>query len=203
VTVAGWGEPPAAPAPEAGEVDVWLLDRAAPRPLETIAARYLGRRPDDVVVARSPAGKPAVEGSPYAFSLAHSGEVALVAVGTGNVGVDVEAARPGVDGWTLVGHVFTAAEQDRLAAVPGSERSEAVLAAWSRKEALLKAVGVGLVIDPRLVELDGERVVAVPTAAGTAADWTILDLTLPGHVGAVARHGAIAALRRYRLAGAA
>jgi 4'-phosphopantetheinyl transferase len=61
-------------------------------------------------------------------SLAHSGEVALVAIAHGiQIGVDVERLRNGTEGWSLVTHALAAGEQAMLRAFPASRRSEAFL----------------------------------------------------------------------------
>ena len=63
------------------------------------------------------------------------------------------------------------------------------LSMWARKEALLKAVGVGLALDPQLVELEGPKVVAAPPELGEARDWTLVALPLPGHAAVLALKG--------------
>jgi 4'-phosphopantetheinyl transferase len=178
-----------------GEVAVWRLDRRAPRPIETVAARYLGAAPESLVLVRSETGKPAVAGSPFAVSLAHSGDVTLVAVSSdADVGIDVERLRPEIAGWSLVEQALTENEQAPLTQTPTAERPEAFLAIWTRKEALLKAAGVGLALDPSLIELDGSTVVSVPSALGSPSEWTLRDVVVPGYAAAVALRGTLARL---------
>jgi 4'-phosphopantetheinyl transferase len=152
-----------------------------------VLARYLGFAPSSLVLERTPLGKPRLRGSSLRFSLSHSGHVALVALARGHdVGVDVERIRPDVDRWAMVGHVLTARERRQLEGVTPAQRAHAFLSMWTRKEALLKAAGVGLGIDPALVELDRASLRAVPPALGSAQDWTVVDIPLEGHVAAVA-----------------
>lgn len=95
------------------------------------------------------------------FNVSHAAGVTVIAVSDGEVGVDIESsARPPhfVEGlWTFL---------------PPGERDGDVLSAWTRREALLKAIGIGVCRDP----------------AGVAADrWRIIELELPaGYVGHVA-----------------
>jgi len=88
-------------------------------------------------------GRPELEGGLLSFSLARARGVALVAVsGTGIVGADVEAVdRP----WSEFGGVaFAPAERAALAACDPPRRAQLAAALWTRKEAVVKALGVGL-----------------------------------------------------------
>jgi 4'-phosphopantetheinyl transferase len=194
----GWTSPPQSPRLEAGDAAVWQLRADTTSPIEAVLARYLGLRPSLVRLRRSWTGKPELEGSPLHLSLAHSGDVALVAVaGRTAVGVDVELVRPGTDSWSLVPHALTRSERARLEALPGPSRSEAFLSMWTRKESLLKAVGVGLALDPQLIELDGKTIVSAPPELGELRDWTLVDLPLPGYSAALALRGPLSRLLLY------
>jgi len=194
----GWTRPPLSPTLDAGDAVVWRLGAGTIRPIETVLARYLGTRPSSVMLRRSWRGKPELEGSPFHFSLAHSGDVALVGVARDRkVGVDVELLRAGTESWSLSSHALTHSERARLEGLPMSERSTAFLSMWTRKEAPLKAVGVGLALDPQLVELEGHEVVAAPPELGKARDWTLVDVPLPGHAAALALEGPLSKLLLY------
>ena len=191
-SLAGWLAPPEHPALGDGEAAVWRLPAGAEHPIESIAARYLGCSPGSVRVTRSGTGKPELDGPGLAVSLTHSGDVVLVAVAAGGqVGVDAEVLRPDVADWTLVDHALTVSERARLEAVTTADRAEFFLRSWSRKEAILKAAGAGLGIDPREVDLDGLDVAALPAELGAAADWTLVDLPVAGYAAALARRGAL------------
>jgi 4'-phosphopantetheinyl transferase len=144
---------------------LWMLSQLQAdeiRPIETVLAKYLGLEPSSVRPRRSPEGKAELQGSAFRVNLAHSGDVALVAVGRGrDIGVDVEVLGEGTEKWSLVRHALTADESAQLQTLPVSQRSRAFLQVWTRKEALLKAAGVGLSVDPQLIELEGASVVSV------------------------------------------
>lgn len=193
-----WSRPPPSPALEPGDAAVWQLQADTIHPIETVLARYLGLTPSPVVLRRSSAGKPELPGSSLRVSLAHSGEVALVAVASGKeVGVDVEVLRAETESWSLRSHALTQGEQARLNALPVSRRSGAFLSMWTRKEALLKALGVGLALDPQLIELEDQQIVAAPPELGQAREWSLVDLPLPGHAAALALKGPLARLLLY------
>jgi 4'-phosphopantetheinyl transferase len=93
-------------------------------------------------------GKPALAGVPrLQFNLSHSGDFALLAVSQrGEVGVDVEQWNAEADHLNLADHFFSEGERAALRGL--ADASEQVVAgffaAWSRKEAYLKASGHGI-----------------------------------------------------------
>ena len=60
------------------------------------------------------------------------------------LGCDIEAIDPAIDWPPLARAFFSTAENDALAALDGSEARAAFFACWSRKEAFVKALGLGL-----------------------------------------------------------
>jgi 4'-phosphopantetheinyl transferase len=80
------------------------------------------------------------------FNLSHSADTALVAVSrTGPVGVDVEFWRPDVQHLAVAERFFSSRERVSLSALRGDAAlMRGFFAAWSRKEAYLKATGFGI-----------------------------------------------------------
>lgn len=105
--------------------------------------------------ALGPFGKPMLaEDAGLRFNLSHSQSVALIAVcDDAEVGVDVELLRPMPDAEALADTYFSAAERRALAALPPESRDRAFLCCWTRKEACLKATGMGLSVDTRSFEV--------------------------------------------------
>jgi len=91
--------------------------------------------------------KPAVEG--IAFNSSHSGNCILIAIAPAGVGIDVEHIRHDFDFDVLMDTCFTAEEQ---AFINQGERRNNFFSLWTRKEAVLKANGTGLIT--RLNELN-------------------------------------------------
>ncbi len=115
---------------------------------------------------------------PASVSLSRAGRFSVVAVtDAGPVGVDVEAPGaadfPGFDGVAL--H-----PEESLAVTTSSTQ------VWTRKEALLKACGLGLAVDPATFRLDSDGVAAWASSAPAPGPVWWRDLALPDHVGAVA-----------------
>lgn len=111
-----------------------------------------------LVLARGRGGKPYIAG-PRAlrhlrFNQGHSGPMAVVAVSIGReVGIDIERIRPDIDIAGPARMCFTEREIAALAQVPQADRVAAFFSCWTRKEALLKAQGTGLLRPPDEVEV--------------------------------------------------
>lgn len=114
--------------------------------LRLLLAREVGEAPEALRFRYGPNGKPALDGSRVDFNLAHSGALAVAAVapGGGGVGVDIERVRPLDDLEGTVRVAFTPAEAAPLLALAEPARLRAFYEAWTRKEAVLKALGLGL-----------------------------------------------------------
>lgn len=81
-------------------------------------------------------------------SVSHSGgRVACAFLRDGEIGVDVETLeRPHLDVVALAPRVLSRAEVDALGRVPPDDVQRLFLHVWTRKEAVLKAAGVGLAV---------------------------------------------------------
>lgn len=81
----------------------------------------------------------------WEISVSHSGEWVVLALTEGvPVGVDVERISPTRDLEGLAGYSLAEAEQDVWRQLDGQRRTDAFFGYWARKEALLKATGLGL-----------------------------------------------------------
>jgi 4'-phosphopantetheinyl transferase len=79
------------------------------------------------------------------FNLSHSSHLALVAACWGReLGVDLEHVRAVSEAERIVASFFTPAEMAEFAAVAPEQKIEAFMRGWTRKEAVLKGLGVGI-----------------------------------------------------------
>ena len=160
-----------------GKVHVWQLPATARGDRGVVArtlAQYLDVGAGELRFDVDSRGKPILaprHGSRLRFSVARGGDVTVLAVSmAAEIGVDVEPLRREPGQWALVREALTDREREDLP-VGEEERAFEFLRAWVRKEALLKAAGVGLAVEPRLVELKGCEIVSLPT--GTSIRWEI------------------------------
>jgi 4'-phosphopantetheinyl transferase len=119
-------------------------------------------------------GKPARAKPPPHFNLSRRDGAAAVAVSmTHEVGVDVETLRPIDDARELAALHFTPQERDNVVDDAG------FLRVWTRKEACMKATGLGLALTPSSFECGAQaRAQRVHVTTGQRA-WTLLVHTPP------------------------
>ncbi|MCC7358229.1 MAG: 4'-phosphopantetheinyl transferase superfamily protein [Anaerolineales bacterium] len=175
---------------------------AAHGQLRQLISAYVGRRPAELVFAANDFGKPglAAPADVLQFNLAHSGAWALVALTAAvPVGVDVEACRPITDRAAIAERFFAPGEAQRLSALPAGEQAAAFFRCWTRKEAYLKARGLGLSLPLDAFEVTLEtgqpRLLWVQDDPAEAAAWQLLEPAMPpGYAAAIAVRGREAAL---------
>lgn len=164
--------------------------------LRRILAGRLGCDPAALKFDYTPRGKPFLAGAMAGqlhFNLAHSAELALIAVTTlAPLGVDVERIRPMRDALSIAERFFSPRELAALRGVPTAARDAAFFSLWSRKEAWLKATGDGIgdslaKIEVAFLPAVEPRVLAIAGDTAVAAEWTLRPLhPAAGFVGALA-----------------
>jgi 4'-phosphopantetheinyl transferase len=149
-----------------------------------------------------PAFAPDFAGAGIHFNLAHTEDLALIAVTRiGQIGVDVECVRPVKDVDALVARFFSERENKLFQKVPDEQKPAAFFNLWTRKEAMLKATGEGITRSLSLVEvsfLAGEpaRLLAIANDAAAGERWKMWELEpASGFTGAVAIEGGTSNIR--------
>jgi len=120
----------------------FAIRRAARR---MILARYLGTTPPEVPIREARSGKPGLPGPPdLHFSASHSGDLGILAVASRfALGADVEHLRP-IDAGALGARILSPAERLEFDRAEPDARAAGLFRVWTAKEALVKAIGVGL-----------------------------------------------------------
>jgi 4'-phosphopantetheinyl transferase len=110
-----------------------------------LLSNVLGCAPQRVPLYRDDLGCPRLRGGRLWTSLSHAdGLVAIAVSAVGPVGIDIESIGRAGAMPEIIGRIVHPDEQAGLPPEPGQGRNEALLALWVRKEALLKAAGIGL-----------------------------------------------------------
>ncbi|GAA3375602.1 4'-phosphopantetheinyl transferase superfamily protein [Streptomyces sannanensis] len=122
---------------------------------------------------------------PLAVSLSRTDGCGLLALCAGDrVGIDIEAVRP-VDAEGLAGVLLTEREREHVLGVPdGPDRALRHFRCWTRKEAVVKAAGHGL-LGAALTTLEVRPEEPGPVRVeyrhrGRASWWSVQDVPLDG-----------------------
>ena len=124
------------------------------------AALYYDCAPIDVPLSIEPGGRVILEAGPH-ISISHAGKNVVAAFcDAAPVGIDVELARePGSS--DLAALILDAREEAMHLRMTPLARADFLGWVWSRKEAVLKALGEGFSRDPRSINVLDERVALV------------------------------------------
>lgn len=167
--------------------------------LRSLLAHHTESSPADLVFSYGTAGKPHLESpadSGIAFNVSHADDVALIAIARDRaVGVDVERVKTARDLERLAARFFSPEEAADFMRLTPVARQNAFYTCWSRKEAFLKARGVGLAGNLKDFAVTLEPGVPPvirrlsPALKGNS-EWLLADLPVPGgYVGALAGEG--------------
>ncbi len=147
--------------------DRWIGWRSG---LRQVLAAEICCAPQEVPIELSATGKPLL-GKPWDalhFNLSHCDELALVAVSRhGPIGVDIEPLDRATG---LLGCEGSFCHPQEIAKLPEAvdQRAAALLRIWTAKEAVLKALGSGLLQPPEAISIhfDERRAVSNESVAG-------------------------------------
>ena len=148
---------------------------------DLIAART-GISARDIRFSVGKKGKPYLPGGP-AFNMSDSRSIVLIGIAAeGNLGIDIEHIQPSGDLNHLAERYFSLDERASLRGLQEPERTRAFFRAWTRKEALVKAVGGGLSIplDAFSVSIDKNPANALLSGDGEAVrgTWYVRSLSI-------------------------
>jgi 4'-phosphopantetheinyl transferase len=181
--------------------DAFIIAHALVR---SALSRYAAVAPADWTFVTGSHGRPRVAGPRWPgeldFNLSHADGIAVLLVGHGVLGVDVEplSRRAPLE---VAGRYFAPAEVSALAALPPDERPHRFFQYWTLKESYIKARGLGLALalDAFAFDLDSEprpRISFVPPIDDDGARWWFAHLRPTAqHLAAVALRDAPTAVR--------
>jgi 4'-phosphopantetheinyl transferase len=176
--------------------DLFVVRRGV---LRLLLSSHLDCKPHQVNIGISDHGKPNLKESnsenSLQFSISHSGGYAVFAFGKySRIGVDIEEIRVIHEIDEIVSQYFTPREKAEMLACPIDCRLEKFYRFWTRKEAVLKAQGIGLLgkldsADVAMGEHSGTLKVLIKDGA-VAEEYSVTDIEgLPSFAAAVAVDG--------------
>ena len=159
--------------------------------LRLILAAYLRCFPARIEFTYNPQGKPFLLHSAeqqLSFNLSHAGGRGLLALmKTTPVGVDIERIDRNIDCLAIARRYFSSAEERFLQRLPAEKQAIHFFRVWTRKEALLKMLGIGL-----------GSVGEIPSSQETPRFLRHIPIGA-GYIAAVAARDAVTTVVRYKL----
>jgi 4'-phosphopantetheinyl transferase len=167
--------------------------------LRMILGHYLALRPEEVLFRYNQYGKPMLDNKDLFFNLSSSFDCTIYAVAHGRqVGVDIEKIRAFSEMKSVAKRSFSPAEFKFYCSRMKAATQKVFFKYWTRKEALIKAIGSGLSIPLDTFDVSGDageaiRPVEIELSKGNQSHWMIFDLDhRPGFASAAAIEGSIA-----------
>ena len=151
--------------------------------LREILASYLNTQAEILIFDKLEHGKPyLLEYPELSFNLSHTGDFMAVAVARNcQVGIDIETIHPRSSFSALVKRCFSEQEAIYWQNLSEQEQTRQFYQFWTRKEAFVKATGLGISVGLKDCEVDicnPERFYSVPSVCGLANQWHNRDLQL-------------------------
>lgn len=154
--------------------------------LREILGKYLEVQPEELHFTVGAQGKPYLSGnednnSRLHFNLSHSGALFLLAVAADReVGIDIELLRTDTPYPDMARLAFSPREQNELFALPEHLQRSAFYRCWTRKEAYLKACGMGFALRSNSFDVsllpDSPAVLSAPD---DSSRWVLQDIAVP------------------------
>ncbi len=146
-------------------------------------ATILHVAPERIVINKTQSGKPYLVDYPeLVFNISHTKELFLIAISTHcQLGIDIEYCKPRHNFEGLVYKCFSSIEREYWFQLSESERLTAFYKFWTRKEALVKATGHGIVLglDQCIINPNNiNQFISIPTSCGSVDNWFINAIEL-------------------------
>ena len=151
--------------------------------LRMLLSRYTGIDPIEIRTDRGKHGKPFLPDRSIHFNLSDTKDAVLIAFALDDeIGADLETISRTVDHEAVAEHYFTRREVEWINA--SDDRKRRFLELWTRKEAVLKASGVGIMDDLRVLEVHDNcntmRIMHEAFVADAAQEYVVKTWRLGG-----------------------
>jgi 4'-phosphopantetheinyl transferase len=124
--------------------------------LRLILAGKLNKDPREISFINGKNNKPELTDNPYYFNITHTRETFAIVISRHYyVGIDLEKIDTGMDFHSVIKSYFGGKEQEFILR-SDYEAAERFFLLWTRKEALLKALGTGIIDNLPRIEVSGE-----------------------------------------------
>lgn len=152
--------------------------------LRYLLSHCLKQKPEDIIFSQNEYGKPELKNSSWQFNVSHSHDYALIAIGRDYpIGIDVEYQDRKINPLELCDRFFAKEEIEQLHSVEPTLQIKTFFNLWTRKEAFIKAIGIGLSFGLDQFALMGlpekkPEILRISDEKYQIKDWQLLDLSM-------------------------
>jgi len=168
--------------------------------LRHLLSYYIDKEPAKIRISHDEFGKPELKTddnqNQLNFSLSHSSGLVLVSICSNRrTGIDVERIKSGRDFLKIAERFFSDDEIIALRSLNTDQQQNAFYNCWTRKEAYLKAIGMGIRLpisnfSVSLLPNNPAALLSVDSVPDESQRWTLIDIeTLPEYIATVAVEG--------------
>lgn len=155
--------------------------------LRNILAQYSDQSPESIILAKTERGKPYLADNPeLSFNLSHSENFMAIAVARNcQIGVDIELYKHRDSLSAIVNKYFAVEETVYWNKQPEKLKLREFYCFWTRKEAFLKATGLGIAYGLNDCVINPEQpgyLLSIPSGCGKISDWQLRDIDLGQYV---------------------
>lgn len=119
--------------------------------LRLLISKYTGKEPFKIEVLEHTNKKPYIADCPIKFNISHAGSHVLLGFSKTEIGVDIEYINYNIDYLSITHNYF--AEKEIINIKNSNNPALLFFKYWTRKEAFLKAIGIGLDFDLSLLDM--------------------------------------------------
>ncbi len=152
--------------------------------LRSILTYYIDQSPSGLELINNTHGKPFLKNSTIEFNMSHSRNMVCYVIAFNNkVGVDIEFYNTTIDVIGMLELVFTKKEVELIKSLDIDEQYNTFYKLWTKKEALVKAVGKGLSYPINTIEviklLSGQNILLTDKNNELQQEWYCYELKTP------------------------
>lgn len=162
----------------------YIITRAV---LKILLTRIMDVAPQKIILENRENGKPYLK-KPLLkiyFNITHSANIGLIALtDIGDIGIDVELFRENFSTEKIARRFFSATEVEDFLNLPDKNKSLGFFNCWTRKEAFIKALGLGLKLplkkfDVTLTPQEKAKIKEIRLPDENAGDWLLQNIGMP------------------------
>lgn len=155
--------------------------------LRLLLSKYTGVSPELIEIHKNKYGKPFIKSHKLKFNISHSKAKLAIAIAVCEIGIDIEYVNPNFDIHEILDITLSENEKLNIKKLEPSLQKKQFYLYWTKKEALLKAMGTGINVSLNKLEISNYTINNNNISTYKEKEWIInpfnsFDKNYIGHV---------------------